>query len=208
MKRKCLNERRLEAAAARLTDLGIRAEEALGASQENRSLPAIPQPLLMLLAHARECLRCREIMVLFQETAMAMRGESGRGEGNRGEGGRGESVEILRLVSPLSNGRHRGEDEPNREFDAAAQSPGGPNGVHLPAAARVLTLTTDDERFVVRIFANEGGEGATAILLGIDAPAGLALRIAGKDYSFDANGQAQLPAFPGEAVGLVRRGGE
>jgi hypothetical protein len=109
------------------------------------------------------------------------------------------------------------------EYLIAADSPGAqPIAGHGEGDSVVLTLATQDQRYVVRIFPNQDGSGATAVLLGGDAaPEAQAggteqgqvdrvavgpnffLRVAGVDYPFDGKGYARLGGLPAEEIALI-----
>ena len=67
----------------------------------------------------------------------------------------------------------------------------------------ILTLTTGDDRYFVRIFPNTPGPGATAVLY--PPRHGASLRIGDATYPFDEEGATQLPRFPEAEISLVIR---
>ena len=95
-----------------------------------------------------------------------------------------------------------------------------PPGGH-PGGTPVLTLSSSDGRYLVRIFPNQTGGGATAVLMRESRTAGaeqeppgsnrrsdaeartVHLRVSGREYAFDANDYAFLPEFPAQDVELI-----
>jgi hypothetical protein len=91
------------------------------------------------------------------------------------------------------------------------------------ARVRELTFSTDDGSLFVRIFPNDGGGGATAVLVGrpersaaergqrvTNSEGGppqfrVFLRIDDDEYSFDPDGTASLPNFPAAALSIIVR---
>jgi hypothetical protein len=104
------------------------------------------------------------------------------------------------------------DETPELEYALAAATPGDGPPSEPAWETRVLTLSSGDDRFLVRIFPNESGEGATAVLVNEDAPvegSGVRprpfLRVGGVEYAFDAQDVARLAAFPVEGIELVYR---
>lgn len=105
------------------------------------------------------------------------------------------------------------EDHDPVEYAVAADSPGGGERISLDGHS-AISLASKDGRYLVRIFRNEEGEGATAVLLRTQEPddgedneadSGISLSLDGKDYRFDAEGTVKLPAFPATPPSLVLR---
>ncbi len=175
----------------------------LGFSEEWDLGARIPVNLAPSLAHVRTCTHCREIL----ETLVAT--EAARPAGAK-EGWRDPTVLALRpyrTKAPLPRPTTTTEGESEELLVAAADAS------TRPAQSRVLTLVTDDDRYVVRIYPTEEGEGATAILVTVDAEAqpkdpGVrpVLRIGSNDFEFDEANITQLPLFPTSDVSLVLRG--
>jgi hypothetical protein len=158
-----------------------------------------------LAEHARTCVRCRDWLQLFMETEIRLREELLASERLSPPSG---GILPLRPARLRNEGRHSPgaiEDEPG--YSLAADTGGG-SGTQPPQVP-VLTLSTEDDRFVVRVFRNEGRAGATAVLLPVDpaqteVASNWTLRMGGVEYPFDGRGIAQLPAFPVQDVALVR----
>ncbi len=92
----------------------------------------------------------------------------------------------------------------DESYPVAAQTPElGRRVEDGTTPSRVLTLTTSDDRFLVRILPNNPGPGATAILY--PARGEVTIEIDGKSFAFDENGTAALPGFPGADISLVLR---
>jgi hypothetical protein len=198
---RCVSDRHLDAAAIRLLDAGILAGRALGADLRVKEA-ALDRRTHGLLRHCRSCHTCRERLILLQETEIAVR------EKRAGSHAVASGAPVILRLYPIVSGDTTGEE--GERFDMAAQTPDGSGREEHVMNTAVLTLTTDDERFLVRIFPNEGGGGATAVLLpGEDGgPASepqerLRIRFAGRDYFFDKHHRAALPAFPASEIELL-----
>jgi len=94
----------------------------------------------------------------------------------------------------------------------AAATPGDEPPPEPAWETQVLTLSSGDDRFLVRTVPNESGEGATAIVVNEEAPvegSGVRprpfLRVGGVEYAFDAQDVARLAAFPVEGIELIYR---
>lgn len=207
---KCPRETALDRAAIRLQRAGAEP----GATAP---LPEGIRDLEPLLRHAAVCTRCREILGLLYGT------EAARMQGVR-------EPRILPLF-PFTGGMGSSRGE-RRDFEVvddfepylvAAETAGlAPPDGSEDGTSLVLTLATQDDRFVVRIFPNQDGPGATAVLLTADsassepgvtptdgaahkgeAALGVRLRVAGVEYSFNEKGYARLAEFPVEEVALL-----
>ncbi len=215
---KCFNERSLDRAALRLADAGFPP----GIDPEWFDSPALPGGLRPVLAHAAGCLRCRELLELFHETevrareAVAARVEAGA------PGARIIPLEPLRARSRRGGAAFDPGSIDRVPFPLAADAPGsGGEDARAIEGITVLTLGSPDGRILVRIFPDESGRGATAILLrdetpdvgdapqagrsGSEAGGAIVLRIGDADYPFDKDGIALLPAFPSCPLRLVIR---
>jgi len=225
--RQCPREEVLDAAAMRLHLAGI----------DPSAVARLPVQLLeleQLLMHTRGCTRCRELLqLLYDAERLRVAGaadESFAGTGNNVRGSTGRVLPLLPL-GPIGTEAGTASDpidaQPDLEsFPAAADSP----GAHLPtgsadAGSMVLTLATADQSYIVRIFANQGGPGATAILVGTDAessvpesgvssdrasapqrsasPPRVLLRVSGVQYDFGPDGVVRLPEFPLTQISLI-----
>lgn len=186
---RCPGEVQLDHSAIQLVDLGLTRPEQWAACLE-RGGPPLPADLLALLAHASQCVRCRELLDLFADTEVRHRASLA-----------GPRIVMLRPLRPDRRPSPSGERE--AEFQLAAQTPHGSEEGGSIEGTRVLTMASGDHRYIVRIFPNEGGAGATAVLVGSER--GLVLRLSGVEYAFDENGMAQLPSFPGSEIELLVR---
>lgn len=198
--RRCPREEELDWAAVHLLRAGVSPEEP-------GDLPPALADFAPLRRHLDACARCREILGLLLETERTSQSEEVAGR-------------ILPLA-PLvaAQGATDDADAPGldeaQEYPAAADSHGARPAGEEAAASLVLTLTTQDQRYVVRIFPNQGGTGATAVLLGESSrsgkprlgsslrKAGFSLRVGEDEYWFDENGYAHLTAFPAGAIALI-----
>jgi hypothetical protein len=158
----------------------------------------VPAELADSFRHVRECAYCREVLEVLIHTEVRWRD------------GAIPDVRAIplraRWTAPASI-EDEDVDENGHLFHpvVAADTP------QVPDQTRMLTLITDDDRFLVRIFPDEEGDGAKAVLVfaaqGPPQPQEVrpALRVSGIDYEFDEEGIARLPQFPGADVALVLR---
>jgi len=122
------------------------------------------------------------------------------------------------LTGRTSDGRDRvrsgGTDSPpgGQAEEAPEPALAAADASLRPAQARILTLVTDDDRYLVRIHGDALGEGATAILVVSQelSPAGEpayvpVLRVDQAEFEFDATNMARPPRFPAAEVSLVLR---
>jgi hypothetical protein len=196
----CRTKRQIERAAVHLLQAGWCA-----GTHES----AAPGHLRPLLAHARRCVRCGELLEIFLETErrlQAMVVEAG-------EQAPSGAPRLLALAPLPETGRGPAgaaveESEP---YELAADS-GGSREAEAPTQSRTLTLVTEDDRYLVRIVA--AGTGAARAVLVLFPPEGAgdrapeprpALRIGEDEYAFDESGVVELPTFPGMGVFLVLR---
>jgi hypothetical protein len=240
---RCPREEELDWAVIRLQRAGI---PPVGAD----SLPAELWDLAPLVRHAGECVRCGEILRLLYATEGAQRTDEAVVAPATARlvveiGPRVLPLFPLAGIAVADAARSAGagssgsgstdaesadaEATGDRSFDAAeeylvaADSPGvQPARIPGEGDSLVLTLATQDQRYVVRIFPNQDGSGATAVLLGADAApeaqvrgteqgrvgreaAGppVFLRVSGVDYPFDERGYAHLVGFPAEEIALI-----
>jgi hypothetical protein len=180
----CWSDELIERAAVRLADAGIAPGIAPGA--------AVASDLIMLLEHTRTCFGCRSRLHSLFDTEILSRAR-----------GRAPTVLPLRPVErPPAAAEFPAPSEWAEPYALAAQTPEVVVGVNPNARLTpVLTLTTGDDRFVVRIFPNTPGPGATAVLY--PAQLGATLRIDGTSFSFTDQGTVLLPRFPAADVSLV-----
>ena len=139
------------------------------------------------LAHARSCVRCRELLALFRDGERMLRVEL--------------SVPKVLPLSPVRPTRAEGSGRSltPEEFELAAET-------SRPAQSSVLTLTTEDGSFLVRVFPQAPQGGATAVLVAsAEGGAHVALRIGDIDYPFDDKGISEIPNFPAPGISLVIR---
>ncbi len=138
------------------------------------------------LAHARGCVRCGELLALFE----------GMERGIRRDLPEARVHPLVRLS--------RGPDSPEwpepsvpAEFEVAAETA-------RPTSISDMTLSTEDGRFIVRIFPKPEGSGARGVLItAVDAPARVSLLIGGVAYAFDDSGIVEIPSFPASGIHLV-----
>jgi hypothetical protein len=183
---KCWSQESIGQAAIWMADAGIAPGCAPGA--------AVTPDLVALIEHAQTCVRCRDLLRREFDAEILLRA-------------RGRNPVVLPLAPvdpsrPVFPGSL--EETPGRlgSYPLAAQTPG--SGSHAEEGVRptcVLTLTTSDGRFIVRIFPNEPGPGATAILY--PTRLGATIEIDGMRYAFGEDGSAALPGFPGADISLV-----
>jgi hypothetical protein len=200
----CLRDEEIDEAAVLLLEAGVLIDECFRSlAIKGRAVePRVVDPrLLGLLRHCRRCAACRERLLLLQRTERALREERARHGADRQE------PLVLSLVPIPGFRRPMGEEEGG--FDMAAQTLGPePDGSSRPNVA-VLTLVAEDDSFLVRIFPNEGGEGATAVLLSGQVaqipPERIRarIRVGGREYEFDGAGRAALPSFPASKIELL-----
>lgn len=192
-------------------------------------------PLARSLDHVRSCARCREILETLIDTEEAWRAgagsaqpapsvrilplrpwqarrrpPSGQPSAGRSERASGDaSTPFAPSVAPpigrTPDPRCRAEEPPEPALAAA-------DATLRPAQARILTLVTDDDRYLVRILGDDPGEGATAFLVvSEDGPgpgeAGLVpvLLVERTEFEFDASNMARLPRFPAAEASLILR---
>ncbi len=184
----CWSQGSLERAAIRMADAGIAPGCAPSA--------AVAADLVSLLAHAQTCTRCRGVLHILFDAEVLMRARGHR-----------PIVLPLRLLDPTGASRGMDAETPpgwRESYPVAAQTPEiGRRIEDGTTPSRVLTLTTSDDRFLVRILPNNPGPGATAILY--PARGGVTIEIDGKSFAFDETGTATLPGFPGADISLVLR---
>lgn len=188
------DERTIEKIVLALRESGGSREWDLGAR--------IPVNLAPSLAHVRGCAHCREILETLVATEAGWQTEARAGS-------RSPTVLVLRpyrTKAPMTRPTTAEQEESEELLVAAADAS------TRPAQSRVLTLVTNDDRYVVRIYPTEEGEGATAILVTIGAEAQASvptarpmLRFGGDEFEFDQANMVRLPAFPTSDVSLVLR---
>lgn len=208
---RCPREGALELAAGRLIDAGLGPAPAVDLTGGEGVPPdlAIPPDLVAILDHARNCVRCRELLDLFHGIETHMRNEYHL------------SDTIVLALRPVPAGppldlSATPDDEIGEElYEIAADSASDARRRHEEVldSVPVLTIATEDGRFFVRIFPNESGKGATAVLQGdpqqlCGGPAEparrrLVLRVGGVDYPFNEDQVAALPDLPSCDVALV-----
>lgn len=191
----CYSEESLELAATRL----VKAV----ATPTTKPLGAVPQDLVPLLDHLRGCTRCGELFGLFREIEERL-------------SGRILELRPLRSRKAERTGDAASGPRPDQAYALAASS-SDVRKDGAPGQTRVLTLATTDERYLVRIFPNESGVGATAVLIQFHPPENelepalaprdseIVLQVDGVDFRFDEQGIALLPGFPTGGVTLVLR---
>jgi hypothetical protein len=212
-------------------------------------IPAVvPPDLAPLVAHSRDCPHCGEWLRICWMTELRLQRSL---EARQLELARGGLVILLWPMRRAAGGSvetpavHRDDSLP--EWLDDRRDPMAPDGAPALVPGRIgyslaadessiepgaptpnvpeLTLTSDDRRLIVRIFPNEGGAGATAVLVG-DAEAATArsvspgtapgpaepprrgrilLRVDESEYVFDESGTASLPGFPAASVSIVIR---
>ncbi len=241
---RCWNERSIDLAAVRLADRGF---SGLLESILRRS-EAIPPDLIPFLAHATQCVRCAELLELLldaetrerdaavlDELAASPGGEIETGQIEAGSAAFRPRLHLLPLYRVPVPRRLSGTEEMETEeegYALAADSADLPTEAgQILGDAWVLTLATEDGRYLVRIIPSESEPGATAVLIRAgrsdasepgqdessaptahpgggesDGPAPeFLLRIGGRDYPFDQNGVLALPEFPATDVVLIMR---
>lgn len=181
---RCWSDGSIERAAFLMADAGIAPGCAPGAG--------VSADLVSLLEHADSCADCRKRLHMRFDAVILMRA---RQQGTR---------------IPLHIAPHRAvgmiesvlADRWAETYPLAAQTSesGIPAGRRVKPT-RVLTLTTGDDRFLVRVFANDVDPGATAVLFPVSR--GVTLDIGGATYAFDESGCASLPGFPGGEISLI-----
>jgi len=211
--------------------------------------PAIvPPDLAPLVAHARDCPHCGEWLRICWMTELRLQRSL---EARQLELARGGRVVLMWPMRGSAGGsalpRSSNRDGSLPEWLDVRRDPAAPYEApaHVQSSARYplaadasvnepgaptrnvpeLTLSSDDNLLIVRIFPNEGGAGATAVLVGDaeaatvrSAPSGPApgppepgsrkrilLRVNESEYSFDERGTASLPDFPAASVSIVIR---
>lgn len=185
------DERTIERIAMALIELGF--------SEDWDREARVPVELAPSLEHLSDCAHCREILEILIETETAWRAAAD-------SSARVIPLRPFRSAAPAPATDEAWPGEAEEYLVAAADAS------TRPPQTRVLTLMTDDDRYLVRIFPNEEGEGATAILVSVqgegDSPGGSprpSLRLAGIDYEFDGENIARLPRFPSSDLSLVVR---
>jgi hypothetical protein len=143
-----------------------------------------------LIAHARECVRCGELLALFEGMERGIR----------------RDLPVARIL-PLVR-LHAGDRRPSPAGDLEFAST--PSAYDLaaetakPAQTMDVTLSTEDGSLYVRIFPIAGGKGAHAVLLSpADAQDSVSLRIGGVAYPFDDSGIVEIPEFPTTDIQLI-----
>ncbi len=145
------------------------------------------------LDHARSCVRCGELLLLFQNAERGMELELSALPSVPG-------AHVLRLRPARSGvaGRKLDALKPV-EFDLAADT-------RRAEQKRVITLTTEGGSFLVRLFPNDPEPGATAVLVASQGdPTRITLPIGKDEFPFGADGIARIPDFPGPDVYLIVR---
>ncbi len=235
MPMKCRSEKTLERAALSLLALGIDLRDArfacLPVEDERLQDPRLNQRLSVdrpgdsnspalrdLLEHSIDCVRCRELLGLFQATRIGLEEELAGGEeavrerppeaAAKTKAGR---VMELRSIEPLRRSASVSEGDAPEYRVAADTGPEGEKG-EIASEPPVLSLESVDGRYVVRIFTQEPGPGAVAVLLhsepqdvsrgGEKAPK-LFLQMGDEQYPFAEDGTARLPRFPADRIALV-----
>lgn len=228
----CWREQDLDSAAIRLLDAGVKISPFFDRTPwlDLAAGSGLELDLPPLLQHAARCVRCWEILVDLQETEAAHREILAARSTPRLEPPTpGRVFRLIRMPSrsPRSPRVPASPtwDREAEEFAVAAQSADSSQPTeHQIAAASVLNLTSEDSRYVVRIFPNRSGTGATALLLPTEVPAGpdsdagapprpdgdapgprIVLRVQSVDYPFDEHRYAHLPTFPVYDVTLIIR---
>jgi hypothetical protein len=186
--------------------------------------PGLDSQALRLLGHARACFRCRDVLHLFAVVEVEFRESLEESPSLPSEaadvaaaGYPGASVRVIALHPQRHRSRRspapEAEELPEAAYAWAAATPGDEAPPELAWETQVLTLSSGDGCFLVRIFPNESGEGASAVLVheGVSREESTVhprpfLRIGGVEYAFDAQDVARLPAFPAETIELVYRG--
>lgn len=165
----CWREKAIEWAAIRIVDGGRSPE------------------IDLLVAHASECVRCGELLALFEGMERGIRRDL-------------PAARILPLARLHARVRPSGEREfpsPPSEYDIAAKT-----AKH--AQITEVTLATDDGNLVVRIFPIAGGASARAVLISpADDQDRMSLRIGGVDYPFDDSGIVEIPELPATDIQLI-----
>lgn len=185
--------------------------------------PDLDSQALRLLGHARDCFRCRDVLHLFAVVEEDFRRTLKESPSLPVEvadlvaaDAAATPLRIIQLHPPRPGPGRRppanADELRETEYAWAAATPGDDPPPELTWDTRVLTLGSDDGRFLVRIFPNESGNQATAVLVNEEVPGewkGLRprpfLRIGGREYAFDAQDIARLPVFPVETIELIYR---
>lgn len=143
--------------------------------------PELDSDALRLLGHARECFRCRDVLHLFavveedfrRSFAVVEEDSSTSPEeipafllevaGVAAAAHVGTPVRVIELHPRNHRSRCRPpvdvDETPELEYALAAATPGDGPPSEPAWETRVLTLSSGDDRFLVRIFPNESGEG-------------------------------------------------
>lgn len=182
---RCWSDDSIERAALLMAEAGIAPGCAPGA--------AVSPDLVSLLEHTIRCSDCRKRLHTRFDAVILMR-----------ERQRGSTRVPLHIAPYRSTGlsRYAVNADGAESYSLAAQTPGsGAPWERGVEPTRVLTLTTGDDHYLVRIFANDADSGATAILFPVRR--GVALEFQGTKFSFDENGCASLPGFPDGEISLI-----
>jgi hypothetical protein len=217
---RCFDERSIDSAAICLADLGFSGDITSILSRD----VAIPFAFAPIVAHAGRCFRCAELLELFLETELLSRQPARclAADSAQGPAYESEMVLPLRRARSTTGTLDPPEDAREREdYDLAADSAPPVDPEDVLGNTWVLTLSTDDGRYVVRVFPQEGGRGAVAVLIRAadpespaeqsgDGDAGgggscLFLRIGNRDLPFDEKGMLTLPEFPAKDIALIIR---
>ncbi len=198
----CWSDQTLQWAVRRLLEMDADAQAVLSGGEA--LLEDAPASLKEALAHIRSCPSCALTARDLLETELELHAMEG-------------VEQIIALVQAPSwspSAKAESAEEPEfSEYAVAADSRGLDQRISLDGHG-AISLSTRDGRYLVRIFRNKEGEGATAVLLQTHEPddAGqgqsgqqISLSIDGEDYTFDTDGTARLPAFPAKPPSLVLR---
>ena len=207
-----------QAGGRQASDGRAESELALGAQarrdEEGERFPALGPKLREVLEHSRECVRCRELLALFQAAMTGLEEELAEGE-QVADGilpASGSRTIELRPVRSMRLSPSEDADEPPSFRVAADSGPEGDKG-EIAAEAPVLTLESKDGRYLVRIFAREPGPGAVAVLLQSEGlgdtlqvgnkSQSLVLQVGDEQFAIGEDGYASLPRFPAETIVLL-----
>jgi hypothetical protein len=205
---RCPRDVALDSAAVRLWRAGLRPNVPI-------ALQAGLEDLGPLLQHVAHCAHCWETLNLLYETEATRLSRDPKAEGSVLPGSAtdgqvsadpaGTLEKVLPLFQYVEGGlppkgpAARDDHDSGREYPIAAESyRSGADGEDL---ARVITLVTEDQLYLVKIFSNEIGPGATAVLVGTDPEdeggrSHILLRSLECDYPFDERGYAALTEYP------------
>ncbi len=198
----CWSDQTLHWAARQLMASGTDARAVL--QGEAPLPPDRPSSLAEILEHIRRCPSCSVTAVELLETELELLAME-------------DAEQVIGLIATPAWSPQLQPDEVNDpellEYAVAADSPGGGERISLDGHG-AISLASRDGRYLVRIFRNAEGEGATAILLRTQEPddpeegqasPGISLSLDGRDYGFDAEGTVKLPAFPASPPSLILR---